>query len=67
MFDTRNSKSGISPTKNRRLIALSNLTYFNMKLTTQTIIESYLIRQRWQQENYPNHKLNDNGNKNKQS
>lgn len=25
-----------------------------MKRTTETLLEAYLIRQRWQEENYPN-------------
>jgi len=31
-----------------------------MKLTTEKLIESYLIRQRWQEENYPNKELQNN-------
>ena len=34
-----------------------------MKLTTEKLIESYLIRQRWQEENYPNKQIENNNNK----
>ena len=33
------------------------------KVTTQTLIENYLIRQRWQEENYPNKEIENQNNK----